>query len=88
MRCIVLMSSGLRNLISAMPAGSSTPPRACSAAYISMHLGLIVESMTTHAPPRISQCGGMYTMIGWRNCVSSSTMYEPNLSTCVVRRRR
>ena len=22
---------------------------------------LIVASMTTHAPPRISQCGGMYT---------------------------
>ena len=58
-RCIAFTSSGLRNLISAMPAGSSTPPRACSAAYISMHRGLIVESMTTHAPPRISQCGGM-----------------------------
>ena len=59
MRCMALTSSGLRNLISAMPAGSSTPPRACSAAYISMQRGLIVESMTTHAPPRISQCGGM-----------------------------
>ena len=69
-RVIVLMTSGLRNLISAMPGGSSTPPRASGLAYISMKSGLIVESITTHAPPRISQCGGMYTRIGWRYCVS------------------
>lgn len=58
-RVIVLMTSGLRNLISAMPGGSSTPPRAVSEAYISMKAGLIFESMTTHAPPRISEKGGM-----------------------------
>lgn len=34
-RCIALIRSGVRNLISTMPSGSSTPPLALPSAYIS-----------------------------------------------------
>ena len=41
--------------------------------------GLIVESITTHAPPRSSPSCGMYTNMGWLYSRSASTMYAPNL---------
>mmetsp|Transcript_8566 Transcript_8566/g.34863 ORF Transcript_8566/g.34863 Transcript_8566/m.34863 type:complete len:267 (-) Transcript_8566:5720-6520(-) len=79
LRCMAFMRSGLRNLMSTMPSGSNTPARHVSAAYISIISGLMVGSMTTHAPPRSSPSCGTYTNTGWRKVRSASTMYEPYL---------
>mmetsp|Transcript_30746 Transcript_30746/g.52577 ORF Transcript_30746/g.52577 Transcript_30746/m.52577 type:complete len:234 (-) Transcript_30746:5345-6046(-) len=64
-----------------MPGGSRMPPRAFVSAYISIISSLIVGSTTTHAPPRSSPLGGMYTKTGCLYLRRLSTMYAPNLRT-------
>mmetsp|Transcript_30542 Transcript_30542/g.53706 ORF Transcript_30542/g.53706 Transcript_30542/m.53706 type:complete len:268 (-) Transcript_30542:1971-2774(-) len=73
--------SSARNLISTMPGGSRMPPRDSASAYISIRRGLMVGSITTHAPPRSSPFGGMYTKTGMSCSRSASTIMAPNLST-------
>lgn len=56
-------------------------------AYISMAEELIMESITTHAPPRSSQPGGRYTITGHLYVRSASTMHEPACNTPSKRSR-
>mmetsp|Transcript_34950 Transcript_34950/g.103537 ORF Transcript_34950/g.103537 Transcript_34950/m.103537 type:complete len:535 (-) Transcript_34950:1290-2894(-) len=80
-RAMSFSSSGLRNLISTMPSGSSTPPLAVGSAYISTHVALICVSTTTQAPPLSSEFAGRYTNTGCLYVRSCSTIWLPACST-------
>mmetsp|Transcript_15342 Transcript_15342/g.33136 ORF Transcript_15342/g.33136 Transcript_15342/m.33136 type:complete len:257 (+) Transcript_15342:678-1448(+) len=87
MRCISATWSFLRYFTSQMPGGSRMPPRASSSAYISICSRLMVGSTTTHAPPRSSPPGGMYTNTGCLYSRSASTIMAPYLSTSLYMSR-
>mmetsp|Transcript_13101 Transcript_13101/g.27698 ORF Transcript_13101/g.27698 Transcript_13101/m.27698 type:complete len:209 (+) Transcript_13101:1076-1702(+) len=55
------------------------PPRDSLSAYISITFSLMVGSITTHAPPRSSPLGGMYTKTGCLYSTRASTIMAPNL---------
>mmetsp|Transcript_14912 Transcript_14912/g.40017 ORF Transcript_14912/g.40017 Transcript_14912/m.40017 type:complete len:200 (+) Transcript_14912:878-1477(+) len=78
---MVFSRSRSRYFTSIVPSGSSTPPRARGSANISINRGLIDVSRTTHAPPRSSPSGGIYTNTGLLYSRNASTIRLPNLRT-------